>query len=85
MEVWLRRRYNSFFFLGLLFIWVNFLYINEFLNGLKPERVSDFLINSFWNCKESEGRVTKSQEFWKLFSFLNFQTFGNLEIDFGSA
>ena len=39
-------------------------------------RVSDFVINCFRNCN-------KKARFWKNFFLQIFQTFGNLEIDFG--
>ena len=34
------------------------------------ERVSDFAINCFRNCKESDGRVTTRQDFRKFFFIL---------------
>ena len=45
-------------------------------------RVSDFVINLFWNRKESDRRKTKSIIFENFFHFQIVQTFGNLEIDF---
>ena len=50
-----------FIFLRFLFIWVNFSY------STKPRRVSDFTINFFWNCQDSEEKETKKDEFGTIF------------------
>ena len=43
-----------------------------FPNGLKPMRLSDFVINRIWNYKESDGRETKKQDFGNTFFILKF-------------
>ena len=80
-------RYNggdtSFFFPKFLFIWGNFsCYIYQYLrNGLEPERVSDFVINCFWNGHKSERKETKKiHNFTQI--FFHSQIFVNLETDF---
>ena len=41
-------------------------------------------MNCFGNCKNSDRRITKKQDFGKnFFHFQVFQAFGNSEIDFG--
>ena len=44
-------------------------------------RVSDFVINCFWNCQELEEKQ-KSMILGQLIHIQIFQTFGNLELDF---
>ena len=44
--------------------------------------VSVFVINSLWNCQESEERETKKYDFVIFFHFQIFWTFGNLDVDF---
>ena len=51
---------------------------------LTTRRISDFVINYLSNSQESDGRKTKRHDFRRNFFILNFfDTFGNLEIDFG--
>ena len=79
-KIWIREssvfrhfsRSDSFFFLRFLFIWAN----KWLPNSLKPKaRVSDFVIDCFWNCQESEGRERKNNNFGTVFSFSNFSSF----------
>ena len=41
-------------------------------NGLKPRRVSDFVIDCFWNCQESEGRETKKHDLGTIYFIFKF-------------
>ena len=49
------------------------LFIYEwFPNGLKPRRISNFVINWFSNCQELEERETEKHNFRTIFSFFKF-------------
>ena len=64
--------FNSFLF-ELFFLCVYW----WFPNGLKSKHVSDFVINCFWNCQESEGSIINLGTIFLFSSFLNFWKFRN--------
>ena len=83
---WMVSKELQLFFLSEISIYLSssFLLYQRFPNGLKPRRVSDFTIIWSWNRQESEGKETKKHDLREsFFHFQTFETFGNLQIDFG--
>ena len=71
-EVLWRRRYYSFFVMRFLFIWANISFYRLTSRWFKSRRVSEFVINCFWNCQEAEERETTRHDFGKSFSIFKF-------------